>query len=79
MNNDQTNYVCCHHYDGDRFMGISSDEQCNERAIEGGYIYCEKHFILHHHEHHNSRLDSGPGLPWGRFWQSELYTLEVGE
>ena len=46
-------WVRCHH------LGEGPWNQCINRAMPGGAIYCEKHYPLHHS---NSGLDSGPGL-----------------
>ena len=46
-------WVRCHH------LGEGPWNQCINRAMPGGAIYCEKHYPLHHS---NTGLDSGPGL-----------------
>ena len=40
-------------------LGEGPWNQCINRAMPGGAIYCEKHYPLHHS---NTGLDSGPGL-----------------
>ncbi len=52
--------VQCHH----RYQSQidHADNRCQNKVIEKGYVYCEKHFELHHSERYNARLDSGSGL-----------------
>ena len=59
MKDKDVSVQCYHRY---RSQIDHVDNRCQNEVIEKGYVYCEKHFELHHSERYNSRLDSGSGL-----------------